>query len=246
MTPWRLIPTYPAVYSSSMLQAVLLEFEGVIADTRDARRSALTASLADEGIVLTDAEYAEHCLSMPVRAAARAALALRGIRGDETRVDLATLRAERRFADVVETGVSLIDGAVALIGSLHGHTRLGIVTRASRKEIEPALALAGVDHAFEFVIADDDPFLPKPSPAGYEGALDRLARRRPVTPRNVVALEDGRTGIRAAKGAGIRCAAVGLVPPHLAMDADALLPTLVGQTAASIDALTAGARTAER
>ena len=60
------------------------------------------------------------------------------------------------------------------------------------------------------------------------------------------ALEDGRAGIRAAKRAGLRCAVVGPIPAHLAMDADALLPTLVGQTAASIDALTSGERTADR
>lgn len=229
-----------------MLQAVLLEFEGVIADTRDARRVALTASLADEGIVLTDWEYAGHCLSLPVRGAARAALGLRGIRDDETRVDLAALRAERRFTELMETGASLVTGAVALVESLHTQARLGLVSRASRREIEPVLSLAGIDHAFEFVIADDDPFPPKPSPASYAGALERLARRRAVVARNVVALEDGRAGIRAAKAAGLRCAAVGPVPAHLAMDADALLPTLVGQTAASIDALTSGERTADR
>ncbi|HEX6049866.1 MAG TPA: HAD family phosphatase [Gemmatimonadaceae bacterium] len=229
-----------------MLQAVLLEFEGVIADTREARKSALSASLADEGIVLDDWEYAEHCLSLPVRGATREALALRGIRGDETRVDLATLRAERRFAELVGAGASLVPGAVALVESIHSHARVGLVSRAARREIEPVLSLAGIDHAFEFVIADDDPFPPKPSPAGYGGALERLARRRAVVPRNVVALEDGRAGIRAAKGAGLRCAVVGLVPAHLAMDADALLPTLVGQTAVSIDSLTSGERTADR
>ena len=233
-------------YSSLMLHAVLLEFEGVIADTRDARKSALIASLADEGIVLTDWEYAEHCLSLPVRGAARAALALRGIRDDETRVDLATLRAERQFTELVETGLSLVPGAAALVESLHGHARLGLVSRATRREIEPLLSLAGVGDAFEFVIADDDPFTPKPSPASYAGALERLTRRGTVVSRNVVALEDGRAGIRAAKAAGLRCAAVGPVAAHLAMDADALLPTLVGQTAASIDALTSGEQTAER
>jgi beta-phosphoglucomutase-like phosphatase (HAD superfamily) len=229
-----------------MIQAVLVELEGVIADTRDARRTALTASLADEGIMLSDAEYAESCAAMPVRAAIRAGLALRGVHGDETLVDLATVRAERRFAELVETGVTLIDGAAALIASLQGHTRLGMVSRARRREIEPLLALAELDHSFEFILADDDPFPAKPSSASYAAALERLARRRRVSSKHVVALEDGPVGIRAAKGAGIRCAAVGQVPAHLAMDADALLPTLVGQSAASIDALTAGARTAQR
>jgi len=229
-----------------MLHAVLLEFEGVLAETRDARRRALTRALADEGIVLTEAEHAECCAAMPVRSAVRAALALRGIHGDETRADLLTLRSERHFAALVETGLSLADGAVAFIESMHGQVRLGIVSRASRREIEPTLSLAGIDHSFEFIIADDDAFLPKPASVSYLAAIERLARRRAVAHTNVVALEDGPAGIRAAKGAGIRCAVVGSVPAHLAMNADALLPALVGQSAASIDALTSGARAAER
>jgi len=229
-----------------MLHAVLLEFEGVLAETRDVRRRALTAALAEEGIVLTDAEYTEWCVAVPVRAAARAALHLRGMEGDETHADLVTLKAERHFAAYVETGLSLVDGAVTLVESMHGQTRLGIVSRASRRDIEPTLALAGIDHSFEFIIADDDAFLPKPASVSYLGALERFARRRAVVPANVVALEDGPPGIRAAKGAGIRCAVVGTVPAHVAMDADALLPTLVGQTAASIDQLTSGRRAAER
>ena len=229
-----------------MLHAVLLEFEGVLAETYAARQRALTTALADEGLLLTESQYAERCAAMPVRAAARAALALHGIHGDETHVDLLTWRAERHFAGLVETGVSLAAGVTTLIGSMHGQTRLGIVSRASRREIEPALSLAGIEHAFEFIISDDDAFLPKPASVSYLGALDRLARRRAVVAAHVVALEDGATGIRAAKGAGVRCAVVGSVPAHLAMDADALLPTLVGQSAASIDALTAGAKAAER
>jgi HAD superfamily hydrolase (TIGR01509 family) len=229
-----------------MVSAVLLEFEGVIAETRDARRRALLDSIMEDGIALTDAEYLEHCAGVPPRSAVRAAFTLRGA-GDETTVELAALRAERRFASVMETGLSLAAGARDFVTALHGHVRLGIVSRAARGDIDPVLALAGLDHAFEFVIADDDAYMPKPSPAPYLGALDRLSRRRAVTGETVVALEDGPAGIRSAKGAGLRCAAIGALPVHLAVDADALLPTLAGQTAASIDALTSSrARTAER
>ena len=133
-----------------------------------------------------------------------------------------------------------------LIESLQGQTRLAIVSRASRADIDATLALAQLDHAFEFVVADDDAFQPKPSPAPYLGALDRLTRRRTVKATHVVALEDGVAGIRSAKAAGLRCAVVGSLPVHLAVDADALLPSLIGQRAATIDALTRGEHGAER
>jgi beta-phosphoglucomutase-like phosphatase (HAD superfamily) len=163
-----------------MVDAVLFEFEGVIADTSAARRRTLLETLREEGVALSESEYIEHCAGMPVRASARAALALRNIPRDDTSVELVAMRTERRFAELVGTGLSLVDGAAALIDSLQGQTRLGIVSRASRSDIDATLALAQLDHAFEFIIADDDAFQPKPSPAPYHGALDRLTRRRPV------------------------------------------------------------------
>ena len=63
---------------------------------------------------------------------------------------------------------------------------------------------------------------------------------------NVVAMEDGAPGIRSAKGAGLRCAVVGEVPVHVAVEADALIPSLVGLNAATIDTLTLGKHTAGR
>jgi beta-phosphoglucomutase len=161
-------------------------------------------------------------------------------------VDLAAARAERRFSNLIEAGLSLMPGARALIEAMQGQTRLGIVSRASRRDIESTLVMAQIDYAFEFVLSDDDPFLPKPSAEPYVASLERLGRRRTVEARNVVALEDGIAGIRSAKGAGLRCAAVGALPVHLAVNADAMIPSLVGQTAASIDLLTLGKRPAQR
>lgn len=229
-----------------MIDAVLFEFEGVIADTSATRRRTLLETLREDGIALSASEYIEHCAGMPVRASVRAALALRNFPHDDTSIELVAMRTERRFADLVGTGLSLVGGAVELIESLQGQTRLAIVSRASRADIDATLALAQLDHAFEFVVADDDAFQPKPSPAPYLGALDRLTRRRTVKATHVVALEDGVAGIRSAKAAGLRCAVVGSLPVHLAVDADALLPSLIGQRAATIDALTRGEHGAER
>jgi beta-phosphoglucomutase-like phosphatase (HAD superfamily) len=229
-----------------MIEAVLVEFEGVIADTRVARREALLDTLREDGVGLSESEYTDHCAALPVRGSVRAAFALRNLARDEVAIELLALHAERRFASMVETGLSLVDGASELIESLQGQVRLGVVSRASRGEIDSTLALARLEHAFEFIIASDDAFEPKPSAAPYVGAVDRLARRRAVTPGHVVALEDGPVGIHAAKAAGLRCAVVGSVPVHLALEADALIPSLVGQRAATIDALTLGEHGAGR
>jgi HAD superfamily hydrolase (TIGR01509 family) len=229
-----------------MIEAVLFEFDGVLADTHDARRRALLDTLEEDGVIVGVVDYADWCASLPVRAAVRTALARSGVPADDTRVDLTAARADRKFRALLESGLSLVPGARALVDSMQGQARLGLVSRAARRDIEHALGLAQLDYAFEFVISDDDPFAAKPSPEPYLAALERLARRRPVSGAHVVALEDSIAGVRSANAAGLRCAVVGTLPVHLAVNADALIPSLAGLTAASIDALTLGKRPAER
>jgi beta-phosphoglucomutase len=117
-------------------------------------------------------------------------------------------------------------------------TRLALVTRANRREVEPILDAADASFLFECIVtADDVGDSPKPAPAAYHSALRRLSRRRALTASDAIALEDGRAGIRAARGAGLRCLAVGNVPPFRALDADGYLPTLRGATLDSLDAV---------
>ena len=89
-----------------MIRAVLFEFDGVIADTRAARRRALVDTLEEDGIRISDAEYEDHCAALPVRSAVRAALQRHGNADDETAIDLATIRTDRRFRTIVEGGLS--------------------------------------------------------------------------------------------------------------------------------------------
>ena len=84
-----------------MIDAVLFEFEGVIADTSATRRRALLETFREDGVALSELEYVEHSAGMPVRASVRAALALRNFPHDETSVELLVMRTERRFADVI-------------------------------------------------------------------------------------------------------------------------------------------------
>ena len=229
-----------------MVDAVLVEFDGVLADTRAARRAALLDTLAEDGITISESEYRDRCAAMPVRAAVLAAYAARHVSADDTVTDLAAVRAEQRFASAVQSGLSLTAGARAFIEAAQTQTRLAIVSRAARTDIDVTLSLAQLEHAFEFIIADDDAFAPKPSPASYEGAVERLKRRRSVNARNVIALEDGASGIHAAKAAGLRCAVVGTLPVHVAVDADGMIPSLIGQTVASLDSVTLRTWAAER
>src|SRR5215208_5426916 len=204
-----------------MFDTVLFEFEGVIADTRNARCGSLQQSLAEEGLGLTDEEFSESCTGFPVRDCVIAALAMRRAKRDETDVDLISLRP----------------GAREFIAGLGGRARLGIVTRARRREVEYILELSGLDSAFECIVTADEVLSPKPSPEPYEKAMERLSRRRISRPGATLALEDAPTGILAAKSMKVRCVAVGQMPVYHAVNADAYVPSLERQTLDSLSEL---------
>jgi beta-phosphoglucomutase-like phosphatase (HAD superfamily) len=211
-----------------MVDAVLLEWEGVLADTGAARREALLRALADEGVLWNAAAYEACCGGLDVHAAARAALGSAG-RDDATLTDLVALRASRAFVEQLAQGFSLQPGAARFIAAAEHRARVAVVTRAARAETEIVLRLSGLESAIACVVTADDVLALPPTPAIYERALAHLARRRIVPPHRAVALVDTTVAVRAARAAGMRTLAVG-APAHVAMEADAAADSLEGLT----------------
>jgi sugar-phosphatase len=222
-----------------MPDVVLFELEGVLADTAEARRAAALAALDAAGVRASDDEHRALAAGLPTRDGIAVLLAAHDAPRDETAVDLATADAERRFARWLAKGATMRRGADSLVRALEGRARLGIVTRATRAEAASLLALSTIADAFEFVLCAEDAFPSKPSAAPYRAALARLERRRAVQPARVVALEDAVAGVRSARGAGVRAMIVGDAPAHVAMEADALIPSLGGFSPEALDALLA-------
>lgn len=223
-----------------IIDTVLMEFDGVLADTAAARRHALLSVLLDDGITLSPADYHDHCAGLPTPDAVRQALACAAIVQDETGIELLALRVDRAFSAHVGKGLVLAEGAREVVERLAARTRVGIVSRANRRDIEFALSLARIEPHFACVIGAEDVYPPKPSPAPYQAALRRLERRRPIHADGiVVALEDAQSGIRSARAAGIRCIAVGRLPAHVALEANALIPAISGLGLPQIEQLVA-------
>ncbi len=210
----------------AMLDALMLELEGVVVETRAARIEALARALRDDGAAALPDGAADELLGLPPRRAAAAAVALLGMTRDETALDLIGLRADRYFTERMSQGVTLREGARVLITIAHARSRLALVTRAGRAVVDLVLGLSGLHDAFEVIVSADDVLDNKPAPESYARALSRLQNRRPLSRDRVLALEDARTGIAAARAAGLRCLAVGELPAHQAVEADGLVPSL--------------------
>ncbi|HKO14701.1 MAG TPA: HAD family phosphatase [Gemmatimonadaceae bacterium] len=224
-----------------MVEVLLVELEGVIVETREARRAALRDTLATDGVTLSFAEYDDLADGISFQQGAQAILGARAAAPvDQTTAELLALRAERAFMLRLGRGLLLRPGARELLESAHGTVRLALVTRASRRVAAFVLSLAALDDRFETIITADDVLDPKPSPEGYRTALARLNRRAALAPKRCLALEDSVAGVRAAHAAGLRVVVVGSMPAHRALEADASAPDLRGASAGSLYALASG------
>lgn len=223
------------------IEAILVEFDGVVADTFVARRTAVGRALFEYGVTLTDDEYWELCAGWPSGGAMRAVARQRRLGLDETALDLLALQVDRGYSAQVGKGVILVDGARAALERMAAHARLAIVSRLRRSDVEVLVALARLEHVFSFIVGEEDAYPPKPDPAPYQAALRRLERFTRNQRRAIVALENGIAGIRSARAAGLPCIAVGTQPAHVALEAEAYVPSISGlDVPALADLLTSG------
>lgn len=101
--------------------------------------------------------------------------------------------------------VAPIPGVFPFIDSLEREgIEMAVATSASASRTRFTLKRMGLLHRFRAVVTGDEVPKGKPDPAIYQLACKRLN----CPPRAAVALEDAASGVRAAKSAGVKCAAI--------------------------------------
>lgn len=215
-----------------MVDAVLFEWDGVLADTAGARRAALSRALAEERVHIDDAAIDAQIDGRRVEEIVAALLTSAG-RFDLTLVDLVTLRAWRAFSERMSTGITLRPGARELVERAQCAAPLAIVTSASRSETELVLRLADLEGAFTTVVAADDGHDAPPSAAMYRHAVEHLRRRRRIQDDHVIALACGVLPLRAARAAGVHTVAVATAA-HVSVEADGAVDSITGLTVRSL------------
>ena len=213
-------PSAPSA-APGLPEAVLFDFDGVIADTENVHIAAWERVFAVMGWAVS-AEICARAAEIDDRAFLAEIFAARQVvEGDLegwVRRKQEVTRAMLGFAPRV------CPGAAELVRRLHGQARLAVVSSTWRENIETVLRAAAIEDAFELVIAKEDVARCKPDRAAYCLALERLG----LAAECAVALEDTPTGLQAARAAGLRCIVVGKgdAPPVWAGQAP-YLPDLV-------------------
>lgn len=176
-------------------EALIFDFDGVLADTEPLYWKAWTELLARHGIAFTWEEYCRYG---------------RGVKDEEMLKALPQLASRPEILPALQRQLPtrkqmvrawsyeqcpIHDSIVHSLLSLHPF-RLGLVTSSDRSEVEPLLRLAGIDQCFEALVFREDVHRHKPDPAPYLEIRSRLGVETGI------AFEDSEAGIRSATAAG--------------------------------------------
>ena len=188
-----------------MIDALLLDFDGLLYDTEGAEYQAWNDVYARHGLQLDLGLFVRESIGRPPGASDfDPALHLQQLAGGE--LDLAALRTAYEQGKRERLPHRLMPGAAELLDAARArglHT--AIVTSNDSANVRRHLARAQCTFRFDALIsAEGDRERGKPHPTLYLEALTALG----LGPAQAVALEDSPHGIAAAKAAGLACIAV--------------------------------------
>jgi beta-phosphoglucomutase len=193
------------------LQAVVFDFDGVIADSEPLHLRAYEDVLAPRGVTLTRQQYYDRYLGYDDAGVFEAVFRDRGLPLAVEDRDGLVAQKGRRYHELIDSAQILLPGALDCVRRLAAHVPLAIASGALRPEIEVILRRAQIQDLFLAIVASGDTPHSKPAPDPYARAVDLLARARPDRVREraaCVAIEDSLWGIESARAAGLRTVAV--------------------------------------
>ena len=192
-----------------MFQAVIFDFNGVLANDEPIHLEAFRTIAREEGLSLTDTAYYERYLALDDWDLFRALYGDHNL--DLTPDTLQTLvaRKSKSYYGLLGEGHVLFEGAVRAVQAAAESCPLGIASGARRDEIDWILKEGALGTYFSVIVAAEDVDSGKPSPEPFLKATERLGERHgPLEPHRCLAVEDSVGGIRSAKSAGLRCLAL--------------------------------------
>jgi beta-phosphoglucomutase len=221
-----------------MLQAIIFDFDGVIADSEPLHLRAYQQVLEAEGIQLSREEYYARYLGFDDSGLFRALAKDRGIPITDDKVDGWIDVKSAIIEELLNSDAVLFPGAVACIQTLARSKPLAIASGALEPEIELVLDHTGLTDCFKAISSASDGVRGKPAPDLYLLCLAKLRDIVQVDANGCVAIEDSHWGLEAAKLAGLRTVAITHTYPAAELGgADLVVDHLSEITLQRLDAL---------
>jgi len=223
------------------LQAIVFDFDGVIADSERLHLRSYQDILAPEGITISTEDYLAKYLGYDDVGVFKAVGRDHDVPMDDDRVKALIARKGERYESLAAAGEMLFPGAAEFIRTAAGvGVPIAIASGALTHEIEEVLVRAGIRDLFPVIVGADQTARSKPHPDPYQTAFARLRAHtgKDLIAWRSVAIEDSRWGLVSARGADLRCVAVTNTYPAAELRADAEL-VVAGLHALTLDALDA-------
>ncbi|PYR16495.1 MAG: HAD family phosphatase [Acidobacteria bacterium] len=192
------------------LRAIVLDFDGVIANSEPLHFQAFRDVLAEEGVTLTEGDYYARYLGFDDVAAFQAiAVACGGAWTTAHIGELAARKAARLESLECEVSI-LFPGAAGAVRRASAAVPIAIASGARGVEIRRVLDREGLAACFTAIVAAGDTAAGKPEPDPYLRAVTLLAPAcgGHLAASECVAIEDSHWGLESARAAGLRTVAV--------------------------------------
>jgi beta-phosphoglucomutase len=210
-----------------MLEAIVFDFDGVVADTEPLHYRAFMRILEPLGRGFDYACYLRDYIGCDDRDAFRLAFAPKSL-SDSELADLIR-RKSAAFEAVVAEGVTFYPGVIELINEAASALPLAICSGALRSDIDLIMSDVGdgsMLDRFAAIVTAEDVAKSKPDPASYVLAAERLG----VAPANCLAIEDTPAGLASAQAAGMKTLGVATTHDITALFADRIESDLASVT----------------
>jgi beta-phosphoglucomutase len=169
--------------------ALLFDFDGVLADTERIHHRAWNQTLQPLGIQLDWPAYQKNFVGVADEVALRERLHLSDRDG-------LVARKQALFREGLAGSRLFSPDTVSLLKELHDIYTLAVVSSSYRSEVEPPLVSGGIRTFFQLLITGEDVQNFKPSPEPYLLAAARLGAKHPLV------IEDSDAGVASGLAAG--------------------------------------------
>jgi len=217
-----------------MIQAIIFDFNGVLADDESPHLACFQQALAESGLSLAPEDYYGTYLGMDERTCARLLLTARDGHCDEsTLVRITERKAELFAAHAARQQPPLFPGVTEFVKAAQARVRLAIASGGRRAQIRRALEGTAIERDFEVIVSAEDCAIGKPDPMIYLLTLERLNAGRRHHPllaaEECLVIEDSKAGIQAGRAAGMTVLGLATTYPADQLTGAALvLPSLEG------------------
>jgi beta-phosphoglucomutase len=185
-----------------MFKAVIFDWDGTLADTRQVIVIAFQKALSEINCKVSN-EYIERRIGIGAADTFRDTLRSAKMQFDEKLIQHLIERKSQLEIELTNQ-VKLFPGAKELLEALHGKVKMGLASMNNRSVIIHLLKANDLEKYFDAVLTAESISHSKPDPEIFLKTASKLK----ASPEKCVVIEDSIFGVKAAKSANISCIAV--------------------------------------